>query len=203
MAILDIFRPGRVKTRLSSDLADLTQLALSHPGVTDLPETRRALWKAICLGASDLVTQLFVDNRDKRLDWGLKRHKRRLDQPRMTAIFWWMLLYQLVILRNRGLDGLDKEEEFNSLCLVAYDFMDTLASSPGNTTANPGPWDQQWERQVSLEAALGLYNRVMQVLGLRVDLEARISRVSLFTSASESAYEVNIQGPIRKRSGAA
>ena len=67
--------------------------------------------------------------------------------------------------------------------------------------ANPGPWEQGWETQVCLEAALGLYNRIMQALGLRVDLEVRISRVSLFTSASERAFEANVVEPLAGRHG--
>ena len=60
----------------------------------------------------------------------------------------------------------------------------------------PRWWAQNWDRQVSLEATLGLYNRIMQILGLRVDLEVRIAKVSLFTSASERAYETNIVEPL-------
>ena len=197
MAIPDIFIPGRVKANLSSNLADLRGLALSHSQEAGLSDQRRALWEACCDGAADLVTQLFVSNSDKRLDWGLKRHRRKLNRPRLTAVYWWMLLYQLVILRNRGLEGLDKDEEFERLRQMAHDFMEALASSPEHEVQNPGPWDAKWDRQVSLEAALGLYNRVMYALKLGVDLEARISRVSLFTSASENAFDVNVRESMR------
>ena len=203
MAILDVFFPGRVKANLSANLTDLRVLAVSHSQATGLSDQRKALWECCCDGASDLVTQLFISNSDKQLDWGLKRRRRRLNQSRLTAIYWWMLLYQLVILRNLGLEGFDKDEEFEGLRRVAHDFMEALASSPSNSkVVNPGPWDQNWDRQVSLEAALGLYNRVMQALGLAVDLEARITRVSLFVSASERAYAVNIGEPMRRRSEA-
>ena len=201
MAILDIFIPGRAKANLSTNLAVVKGLAVSQGGKSGLLDERMALWEACCDGAADLVTQLFIGNWEKQINWGLKKRRRKLNQPRLTAIYWWMLLYQLVILRNRGLQGLDKDEEFDSLRGVAFDFMEGLASSPDNTVQNPGPWERNWERQVPLEAALAIYDRIVQVLGLRVDFEARIARVSLFTSASEKAYDVNIAEPIARRLG--
>ncbi|MDA0769954.1 MAG: hypothetical protein BZY79_01980 [SAR202 cluster bacterium Casp-Chloro-G4] len=206
MSILDIFIPGRVKANLSSNLADLKGVAISHSQRDDLTDQRKALWDACCDGAADLVTQMFIRNSDKHLDWGLKGHRRKLDQPRLAAIYWWMLLYQLVILRNRGLGGLegyDKDAEFEGLCHTAFDFREAVAKSPNVAAHDAIPWEQNWEKQVPLEAALGLYNRVMLVLGLHVDLDARISRVSLFTSASEKAYQANVVEAMARRNGSA
>ena len=122
MAVLDIFIPGRIKANLSQELAVLHTFALAHSESVGLSKRRTALWKACCDGAADLVTQLFISKRDKQVDWGLNRHRRKLNQSRLSTIYWWMLLYQLVILRNRGLDGYDKNEEFDSLRQVAHDF---------------------------------------------------------------------------------
>ena len=197
MAFTDIFIPGRIKLNLTSDLSALKEIAYRQSKSAGLSQQRTALWEACCDGAEDLIAQLFVKNQTKQLDWDLKKRRRKLNRPRLQTIYGWMLLYQLVLLRNRGLNGYDKDQEFRSLRQVAFDFMESLASSPENDTANaspnPGAWGSGWDRQVSLEAALDLYNSVMQVFGVYVDLEARIYRVSLFTSASERAYDSNIK----------
>lgn len=196
MAITDIFIPGRIKANLAAELSLVKAMAVQQSQVAGLSAQRSAIWEACCNGAEDLVAQLFIANRDKHLDWGLKKHRRKLDRTRMSAVYWWMLLYQLVLLRNRGLDGHDKDEEFASLSQVAHEFMETLASSPDSPAINPGPWEERWDRQVSLEAALGLYNILMQVFRLHVDFEVRIARVSLFTSATENAYDTNIRASL-------
>ena len=196
MAFTDIFIPGRIKLNLTSDLSALKETAYLQSKSAGLSRQRIALWEACCDGAADLMAQLFIKNQIKQLDWDLKKRRRKLNRPRLQTIYWWMLLYQLVLLRNRGLDGYDKDQEFECLRQVAFDFIEELASSPENDVANPGPWGDGWYRQVSLEAALGLYNGVMQVFGVYVDMEARIYRVSLFTSASERAYDSNIKGQL-------
>ena len=197
MAFTDIFIPGRIKLNLTSDLSALKDIAYRQSKSAGLSQQRTALWEACCDGTEDLIAQLFVKNQTKQLDWDLKKRRRKLNRPRLQTIYGWMLLYQLELLRNRGLNGYDKDQEFSSLRQVAFDFMESLASSPENDTANaspnPGAWGSGWDRQVSLEAALDLYNSVMQLFGVYVDLEARIYRVSLFTSASERAYDSNIK----------
>ncbi len=196
MAFTDIFIPGRIKMNLISDLSVLKETAYQQSKSAGLSEQRIALWGACCDGAEDLMAQLFVKNQIKQLDWKLKKRKRKLNKPRLQTIYWWMLLYQLVLLRNRGLDGYNKDQEFGSLRQIAFNFIEELASSQENGMVNPGPWGPGWDRQVSLEAALGLYNSVMQVFGVYVDPEARIAQVSLFTSATEKAYDSNIKGQL-------
>lgn len=180
--------PGFAKAKLRSDIAELRRIALEFGG-GQLDGRRAALWVACCDGAADTVTQLFVQNSDKRLDWGLRRHRKRLNGQRLAAIYWWMLLYQLVLFRNRGIDGYDKVEDFEALRDAADALMAELVRLPDIEAVYPGPWQEHWQRQVALEAALDMYNSVMDVMGIGINRDARVIRVSLFTSATERAYE--------------
>ena len=180
--------PGFAKARLRSDIGELRRIALEFGGA-HLSGRRAALWAACCEGATDTVTQLFVQNSDKRLDWGLRRYRKRLNGQRLAAIYWWMLLYQLTLFRNRGMDGYDKVEDFEALREAAEAFMGELVRLPHIGALYPGHWHEHWERQVALEAAMDMYNGVMGIMGIDINREARVMRVSLFTSATEHAYE--------------
>ena len=181
------FLSGSSKTRLRSDIHELRRVSLEF-GASKLDRKRAALWSACCDGAADTVAQLFVQNPDKSLDWGLKRHRKRLNEQRLAAIYWWMLLYQLVLFRNRGIDGYDRIEDFHALSAAADELMAEFVSLPHIGAVSPGPWQQHWQRQVALEAALDIYNRVMETLGIRINTEARVMQVSLFTSATERRF---------------
>ena len=93
------------------------------------------------------------------------------------------------------------EDEFSALHGTAQRFLKSLLSIDGYGEADPGQWDEAWASQVPLEAALGLYDHIMQILRLRIDLEQRIYRVSLFTSASERAYDSIIKKEFSRRNG--
>ena len=182
---------GSAKTRLRSDIDELRRI--SHEfGARALDRRLAALWSACCDGASDTVAQLFVQNDDKALNWGLQRHRKRLDPQRLAAIYWWMLLYQFVLFRNRGIDGYDKVEDFDALCAAAEDLMTELVNLPHIGAIHPGHWSDRWRQQVSLEAALDMYNSVMETLGIRLNTEARVMQVSLFTSATERRFNATI-----------
>ena len=181
------FLAGSSKSRLRSDIDELLRVSLEF-GANSLDGRLSALWSGCCEGAADTVAQLFVQNTDKSLDWGLKRHRKRLNEQRLAAIYWWMLLYQLVLFRNRGIDGYDRIEDFAELRDAADRLMDEFAGLPHIGAANPGPWQEHWQRQVALEAALDMYNKVMETLGLRINTEARVMQVSLFTSATERRF---------------
>ena len=181
------FLAGSSKSRLRSDIDELLRVSLEF-GASSLDGRLAALWSGCCEGAADTVAQLFVQNTDKSLDWGLKRHRKRLNEQRLAAIYWWMLLYQLVLFRNRGIDGYDRIEDFAELRDAADRLMDEFAGLPHIGAANPGPWQEHWQRQVALEAALDMYNKVMETLGLRINTEARVMQVSLFTSATERRF---------------
>lgn len=189
MDILQSLFPPIAKSRLRGDIAELNRVALGCAAEA-LPDAKRAaLWAACCNAAADVVSQLFVKNSDKALNWGLQRHRRRLNGQRLAAIYWWMLLYQLVLFRNRGIEGYDRSEDFAALCGAADEVMAQFVALPHIRAAHPGAWEDRWQTQVCLEAALGIYNRTMDTLGIGINLEARIMCVSLFTSTTERAFD--------------
>ena len=181
------FLSGSAKSRLRSDINELRSISLEF-GADNLDRRLAALWTGCCDGAADTVAQLFVQNTDKTLEWGLKRHRKRLNAQSLAAIYWWMLLYQLVLFRNRGIDGYDRIEDFETLRDTADNLMAEFVRLPHIGAANPGPWQEHWQRQVALEAALDMYNSVMDALDIRINTEARVMQVSLFTSATERSF---------------
>ncbi|MXY46226.1 MAG: hypothetical protein F4Y44_04410 [Chloroflexi bacterium] len=178
---------GSAKTRLRSDIDELRRVSALF-GDDNLDGRLGALWAASCDGAADITAQLFVQNYDEGIDWGLKRHRKRLNGARLAAIYWWMLLYQLVLFRNRGVSGYDRVADFHALRETADALMEHLVNLPHIGAVNPGPWQEHWQRQVSLEAALGIYNAVMGLLAIRLNTEARVMSVSLFTSTTERRF---------------
>ena len=123
------------KSRLRSDIDVLRTISLEF-GAEQLDRKRAALWMACCYGAADTVAQLFVQNDDRMLEWGLKRHRKRLNAQHLAAIYWWMLLYELVMFRNRGIDGYDSVEDFEALSSTAEDLMAELVSLPHISAVN-------------------------------------------------------------------
>ncbi len=178
---------GSAKTRLRSDIDELRRVSAQF-GDDSLDNRLGALWAASCDGAADITAQLFVQNYDEGIDWGLKRHRKRLNGARLAAIYWWMLLYQLVLFRNKGVAGYDRIEDFATLRETAEALMEHLVNLPHIGAVNPGPWQEHWQRQVSLEASLDIYNAVMGLLSIRLNTEARVMSVSLFTSATERRF---------------
>ena len=201
MPILDALVPGRAKSNTRNAIGDLNAVARKEAERQALPPARAALWSSICDGASFLLHQLFVDNEDKTVDWRLKGHRRKLSPTRLVAAFWWMVHYQLVLFKTRGADGYVVQDEFSELLNTARSLLAYLTSIEGYGGGDPGHWSEGWASQVSLEAALGTYNALMQMLGLRIDLEQRINRVSLFTSASERAYDSIVKTAASRRNG--
>ncbi len=176
------------KSRLRSDINELRSISM-RLGADRFDGRLAPLWAACCEGAADTVTQLFVQNSDKTLDWGLKRHRKRLNAQSLAAIYWWMLLYQLVLFRNRGIEGYDRTADFQTLCEASDELMAELVNAPHIGAVNPGPWQAHWQRQVALEAALDMYNSVMDILDIRINTDARIMSVSLFTTTTERRFD--------------
>ena len=194
MPILEWVVPGRAKkSTLRSRIAELAEAARRESVTQGLSARRSALWETQCGEAAELVYQLLIKNSHKQLDWGLKGHRGRVNHPRLVTIYWWMLLYQLVMLRNRGLEGYCADEEFRELSRMADRFMRQRSVSPEFNGEMPEPWDKGWRDQVTLEAGLGIYNRTMELLGLYIDPGRRIEMVSLFTSATERAYDSRVR----------
>ena len=181
------FLSGSAKSRLRSDINELRRISVEF-GSDNLDRRLAALWTACCDSAADTVAQLFVQNTDKLLDWGLKRHRKRLNAQNLAAIYWWTLLYQFVLFRDRGIDGYDRIADFETLRDTSDDLMAEFVRLPHIGAANPGPWQEHWQRQVALEAALDMYNSIMETLGIRINTEARVLQVSLFTSTTERRF---------------
>jgi hypothetical protein len=193
MAILEHIVPGMMKSKLSRSIAELAEAARQESVRQELSPEMAALWEALCGGAHQILCQLLVRNTIKQMDWGLKSHRGRVSQPRLMVMYWWMLLYQLVLFKNRGAEGYSAEEHFPALYDVAKRFMERAASSTQFNGVAPGPWEERWSSRVTLEASLSLYNRTIQLLGLYNDTNLMINRVSLFTTAAERAYDVAVK----------
>ena len=186
MAILDWLAMGRGSgSRVATDLGRLDELAR---GNGNLSSRDAALWDLLCTGAKDIVRQLLIRKRDARLDWGLRRHRDRVDRSTLGTLYWWMLLYQLLIFKRRGLKGYEVDDSFPSLYAAARSFVDVLAASEEFRGVVSTPWEKEWESQVALEASHGIYNRIVADLGIRDDPNKKIERVSLFTTATEGEY---------------
>ncbi len=201
MGILDWLTPGGgKKADLSASISELAESARLESQRQNMPPRRALVWEALCGGASDILSQLLVSNREKALDWGLKGQRGKVTYPRLVALYWWMLLYQLVLFKNRGIDGYGPaDEEFSEMSKAAREWVGSLASDSGQQIAAPEPWEPGWRSQVSLEAALGLYNRVTVMLEMRIDPDARVLRVSHFTTATVRAYDSTVQKSLAER----
>lgn len=186
MAILDWLSMGlRSRSRVATDLVHLHELAR---GNGNLSARDRALWDLLCTGAANIARQLLIRKRDNRLDWGLRKLLDRVDRPTLGTLYWWMLLYQLVIFKSRGLTGYDVDASFPSLYGAARSFVDVLAASEEFRGIFSDPWEPEWESQVALEAALAIYERIAVGLGVRDAPDTKIARVSLFTAVTEGEY---------------
>ena len=162
-----------------------------------MPPRRALIWDALCGEASGLLNQLLIRNKIKEIDWGLKGRTSKVTQPRLVVLYWWMLLYQLVLFRGRGIQGCATVgEDFSELSKAAHIWIDYFVSESEERLSVPDPWEDRWHSQVSLEAALGLYNRVTVLLEMRIDPNARILKVSHFTNATERAYDLAVQRPL-------
>ena len=201
MGFLDWLLPGGgMKAELSVSIGELTDAARRESERQGMPPRRALIWDALCGEASGLLNQLLIRNTIKEIDWGLKGRTSTVTQPRLLVLYWWMLLYQLVLFRNRGIDGYTTVgEDFSELSKAAHTWVDYLVSVSEVGLSVPGPWEDRWHTQVSLEAALSLYNRVAVLLEMNIDPNARVLKVSHFTTATERAYNLAVQGPLAER----
>ena len=174
-------------------------LALSIDGVADAARARagadgmdarqRRLWTFLCEASRRTLRQLLADGGDPMIDWDLRKHARRVDDARLVTLFWWMLLYQIVLFRNRGMDGCAPDGEVDAMHDSARRFLETEFARLDADFAPPGPWADNWRRQFTLESAMALYNHTYILLGVPGDLTKRINHVSHFTTATERAYD--------------
>ena len=190
MNVLQWMIPGRRRrANLELNIGRVVESARRETQLHGFGPRLTRLWWALCDQAENTVYQLIVENDDGRLDWGLKERRRKVDYTRLVAVYWWMLLYQLVLFRNRGLEGYTPDEDLPILNDAAHSFLQREFSRLAAPSNLPVPWDERWLRQSTLESALGVYNQVYQLLGLSNDLNRRIGHVSHFTTATETAYD--------------
>ena len=191
--------PGRIKANLKESIGALGELARLEVERQEMMPVTSILWRSMCDGAHDTLSQLLVENSNKQMDWGLRRHRHRVNPPRLAVMYWWFLLYHFVLFKNRGVSGISVEEELPELQIASQKFIEYVAARPDFGFVVPEPWEKRWNNQVSLEATLGIYNRSMHLLGLPIDLDSRVFNVSLFTSATEHAYDSTIKPELSNR----
>ncbi len=193
MSALDWLIPGRGRrTTLAREIRAVTASAIKQSESSRLTQRESVLWELFCSGAGKVVHQLLVKSRDRRLDWGVRSRWRNIDGPRVLTIYWWMLLYHLVLYRNRGIDGHDPQEDLPVFREAAQAFLQRELD-PLPLEHSPSPWAEKWDEQFVLESAMEIYDNVYGLLGRHVDLTTRINRVSLFTTATEQGFNKAIR----------
>ena len=189
MGIADWFVPGQRRRKLSLSIDGVADVARSRADSDGLDASRTRLWNMLCDASGQTLQQLLVKNDDRRLDWGLKKHIRRVNDPVLVVLFWWMLLYQIVVFKSRGLEGYTPDEEIEPMFEVALQFVETEFSRLGLGSEPPGPWANNWRRQYPIESAMEFYNSTYSMLRLGNDLTMRIEHVSHFSTLTEQAYD--------------
>ena len=189
MGLSDLFMPGQRRRKLSLSIDGVAEVARSRAESDGLDTPRVRLWNMLCDASRQTLEQLLIKNDDRRMDWGLKKHIRRVDDPTLVVLFWWMLLYQIVVFKNRGLEGYTPDDEMEPMYEAAQRFVETEFGRLGVDSEPPGPWADNWRRQYPIESAMEFYNATYSMLNLGNDLTMRIEHVSHFTTLTEQAYD--------------
>ncbi len=189
MGIADIFLPGRRKRRRNLELSidGVADVARARTGGLDSHDAR--LWNMLCDASRQTLHQLLIRNDDPLMDWGLKPHIKRIDDRNLVILFWWMVLYQLVLFKTRGLEGYDPADAAGRMYDQSRSFITAEFERLGAGARPPASWADDWERQFPLESTMAMYNSVYNLLGLRGDLTVRIEHVSHFATITERAYD--------------
>ncbi len=189
MNLAEFLIPGRRKRRRNLELSidGVTEIARARAG--ELDSRGAALWNMLCDASRETLRQLLIKNDDDLLDWGLKKHIKRVDDLNLLIFFWWMLLYQLVLFKTRGLEGYDPSEDAVPLHDLSRSFVTAELARLGKGVGPPASWADDWDRQFPLESAMSMYNSIYNLLGLSGDLTIRIQHVSHFTTITEKAYD--------------
>ena len=137
-----MFMPGQRRRKLSQSIDGVADVARSRAEADGLDPLRARLWKMLCDATGQTLQQLLVKNDDRRLDWGLKKHSKRVSDPVLVVLFWWMLIYQIVVFKNRGLDGYTPDDEVGPMYEVAKRFVETEFARMEVENEPPGPWAQ-------------------------------------------------------------
>ena len=189
MNLAELLIPGRRKRRRNLELSidGVTEIARARAG--ELDSRGAALWNLLCDASRETLRQLLISNDDELLDWGLKKHIKRVDDLSLLIFFWWMLLYQLVLFKTRGLEGYNPSDDAGPMHDLSRSFVTAELTRLGKGVGPPASWADDWDRQFPLESAMSMYNSVYNLLGLSGDLTIRIQHVSHFTTITEKAYD--------------
>ena len=189
MGLADLFMLGQRRRKLGLSIDGVAEVARSRAESDGLDTPRARLWNMLCDASRQTLEQLLIKNDDRRMDWGLKKHIRRVDDPTLVVLFWWMLLYQIVVFKNRGLEGYTPDDEMEPMYEAAQRFVETEFGRLGVDSEPPGPWADNWRKQYPIESAMEFYNATYSMLNLGNDLTMRIEHVSHFTTLTEQAYD--------------
>ena len=184
-----MFMPRQRRRKLGQSIEGVAGVARSRAEADGLDASKARLWNMLCDASGQTLQQLLVKNDDRRLDWGLKKHAKRISDPVLVVLFWWMLLYQIVVFKNRGLEGYTPDDEIEPMYEVARRFVEAEFARMEVETDPPGPWAEQWRRQYPIESAMEFYNSTYSMLNLSNNLTLRIEHVSHFATLTEQAYD--------------
>ena len=188
MGILDRIVPGRARRNLALSIDGVAEVARNGAASDGLDSDHSRLWALLCDASRQTLHQLLVKNDDKRMDWGLKKRSGRVDDTALVVLFWWMLLYQLVVFRNKGMDGYSPEDSTQPMYDAATRFVETEFARLG-IEMPPPLWADNWRRHYPLESAMAFYNCAYDLLHLDNDLTKRIEHVSHFATLTEQGFE--------------
>lgn len=197
-AFLERLLPGLLRKHTASAFEILYKIASHQESVAaDLHPKSRRIWNMITGSAAGILHQLFIENADPYLDWGLKRQVHRLELQEALTLYYWMLLYWLRLLKHFGVSSCDPSYDlagqFPNFLSMAHEFADSLAKRIGVPT--PAPFSNSWLDDPPLDLALNLVNATYALLRLtpkEKDLGFRLLAVSRFSVATEALYSVFI-----------
>lgn len=198
MALLEWIVPRLRKRNIRRAFHNVVILARYESLRQALPPRTAVLWETLSGVAGGVLQQLFVDNPNPGMDWGLKQYRRRLTSPLVGQIFWWMILYLFVVFRERGLEGYKTQEEFDALRDTAHRFIEWLCSQPEIRRDIPPLWDESWEQQNEIGATMKLYDAVLTALDVPIEPEKRAVQVARFSAQTPLLYSM-IQSIVSKR----
>ena len=181
---------GGRRRDLALSIDGAAEVARARAGADGMDETQARLWTFLCEASRRTLRRLLADGGDPMMDWGIRKYARRVDDPKLITLFWWMLLYQTVLFINRGMNGVAPDDAtIDAIFAAARRFLETEFARANADFDPPGPWAKDWRRQFTLESAMALYNHVYVLLGVPGDFTKRINHVSHFTTATERAYD--------------
>ncbi|MBI3965542.1 MAG: hypothetical protein HY329_07900 [Chloroflexi bacterium] len=167
-------------------IALMYQFAADYVALKPVSPKDAPLWKALVDASAATLHQLLVDNADRDLDWGLKRHRRRLNQAELLVLSYWMTLYYLKLFRQRGLRGYITPQAFRVLHRIADGWAAWVANDLN--VAVPQAWSATWLSDEEATAARALYEAVHTSCDFRRLRSTRLSPTWLCSCLPAAAF---------------